>query len=58
MDFKSLPDKMAKMSPEEREKLAAKLDEELDSYISSLEASASQSKYQVSNSMKSLAIIA
>jgi hypothetical protein len=50
MDFKSLPDKMAKMSPEEREKLAAKLDEELDSYISSLEASASQSKYQVSNS--------
>ena len=47
MDFKSLPDKMAKMNPEEREKLAAKLDAELDSYISNLEASAGSSKYQV-----------
>ena len=47
MDLKSLPDKMSKMSSEEREKLAKKLDDELDTYISSLEASASQSKYQV-----------
>ena len=47
MDFKSLPDKMAKMNPEDREKLAAKLDSELDSYISNLEASAGSSKYQV-----------
>ena len=38
---------MAKMNPEEREKLAAKLDAELDSYISNLEASAGNSKYQV-----------
>ena len=47
MDFKSLPEKMSKMNPEEREKLAAKLDAELDSYISNLEESAGNSKYQV-----------
>ena len=39
------PDKTAKMSQEERDKLAKKLDDDLDAYISNLETSAS--KYQV-----------
>ena len=47
MDLKSLPEKMSKMSEKDREKLAKKLDDELETYISSLEASASQPKYQV-----------
>ena len=39
------PDKTAKMSQEERDKLAKKLDDDLDAYISNLETSAS--KFQV-----------
>jgi hypothetical protein len=45
MDPNMLPEQMAKMTPQEREKLAKKLDEDLDAYISGLEASAS--KFQV-----------
>ena len=40
-----LPEQMAKMSPAEREKLAKKLDDDLEAYIAGLEASAS--KFQV-----------
>ena len=45
MDPNMLPEQMAKMSPAEREKLAKKLDDDLEAYIAGLEASAS--KFQV-----------